>query len=366
MRSELICVTGLLMALWAAAPVRAQSPATMASDIASDERIVFFTTSARQSADGSMWVVPVHGRVHRSVRSVARKALIAQSLKSGFGVAPDRESQAMFDARVDLLLADNKGGRRIVVRIGDQDHAMAVTRADGHFNGEIVVSAADASRWHQQSGRLPIAARLPTRDPRQFGGVTLLVPPTGVSVISDIDDTIKITNVTDTKRMLEATFLRPFEAVPGMARRYETWRSEGASFHFVSSTPWHFYEPIDDFIDRAGFPRASYALKQVRLKDGSIRNLFANGTIIKPPAIEALLAAHPRRTFVLVGDSGEKDPEIYAGFMRRYPERIQRILIRNVTNATAGDARFSATFRSIDPARWQLFSNADELPGSLR
>ena len=341
----------------------AQSKTAGVSDLRADERIVFFTTAAHTSADGRDWIVPIHGRIYRPERSVARKAVIARALKSGFGIVPDRESNARFSERVDLLLADNKGGRRIVVAFGTRDVALPVSGADGHFAAQLRLPASEVAP-DARNGSLGYRARLAARDPRTFLGTVLLLQAEGVSVISDIDDTVKITWVTDTRRMLEATFLKPFEAVPGMARLYTTWSASGAAFHYVSSSPWHLYEPLSAFLDAAGFPLASIDLKKVRLKDGSIRNIVADSTITKPPVIEALLAAHPARRFVLVGDSGEKDPEIYGDVLRRHPARIVRVFIRNVTGAGATDARFTRAFSGIDPARWQLFTEADELPMS--
>ena len=80
----------------------------------------------------------------------------------------------------------------------------------------------------------------------------------------------------------------------------------------------------------------------------------------------ALLKDYPERTFILVGDSGEKDPEFYADVMQRHPARIERVFIRNVTNAKPDDARFAKVFSGIDAARWQLFLSPDDLPQSLR
>ena len=347
------------------APAAAQPGPAVASTIESGERLVFFTTAARLSVDGRVWSLPIHGRVYRPVNSAARKGLIAQLLQTAYGVVPDRESRTRFDERIDLLLGDNKGGRRVVVRIGSQTQAMPPSAADGHFTGTVEVPAAELAR-EARDGRVAISAALAPRDPRTFTGTVLLVGPRGRSVISDIDDTVKVTNVLDRRRMLEATFVKPYEAVPGLARLYQTWAAEGTAFHFVSSSPWLLYEPLAAFLEEAGFPPASIGLKQIRLKDSSIQNLFADATQTKPPQIEALLKAYPERTFILVGDSGEKDPEIYADFLRRYPGRIESVFIRSVTEAKATEARLAKLFAGLDRARWQLFTDARELPMMLR
>lgn len=339
----------------------AKADVTQISNIAGDERVEFYTTAAWLETGSGTWNVPIHGRVFRPERSVVRKAALAQILKQGYGVVPHRDARIRFDERIDMLLADNKGGRRIVVSIAGRRHALPPSMADGHFGG-IVKLRADAIAPDVEKGRLRYTAELSDRDPRLFAGLVLLLQPEGRSVISDIDDTIKITHVTDRRRMFEATFAKPFEPVPGMARVYQTWAAEGASFHFVSSTPWHLHEPIAEFLKTGGFPDATLVMKKIRLKDSSIMNILADATETKPPEIAGLLKTYPGRTFVLIGDSGEKDPEIYADFMRRHPAQIEAIHIRNVTGAKRDDARFSKAFEGLDAARWSLFAEPTELP----
>ena len=82
--------------------------------------------------------------------------------------------------------------------------------------------------------------------------------------------------------------------------------------------------------------------------------------------IVALLNSFPHRRFLLVGDSGEQDPEVYGSIHRQFPDRIEHILIRNVTASNADDLRFRTAFAGIAPSRWTLFTdpNEVELPGS--
>lgn len=357
------CVALTMAAEMSRAPANAQA-SLLASTIAGDERIDFYTTGAALSEDRSAWLAPVHARVYRPVRSTVRLRGLAAILKRAYGVDPQGEDRLRLDARLNLLLADNKGGRRLVIDLAGKSYTLPATGADGHVMAQLTVPVADLSR-EAKDGKATFTARLDRRDARLFSGTLLLVQPEGRSVISDIDDTIKITHVTDTSRMMQATFAKPFEAVPGMARAYRSWAAEGTPIHYVSSTPWHLYRPLVEFLDAAGFPAATATLKKIRLKDSSIANILADATTTKPPGIEAIVQAYPRRTFVLVGDSGEKDPEIYASFMRRYPARIERILIRNVTGAKAADTRFTAAFAGLDPTRWRLFDDAAELPSSL-
>lgn len=341
-------------------PTAAAETSSSVSTVTRRETIVLFDTAARLDEVAGLWRIPVHAWVYVPQSSRARKAGIAEVFEHAYGLRRTRATQAHFDERINLLLSDNKRGRRVIVSIEGETFALPVTAPNGHAETEIALSR-QAVEKAARNGRLSVSAVLPSGDGRHFTGTVHLVPPRGLTVISDIDDTVKVTNVSDKARLWESTFYKPFAAVPGMASLYGRLAAAGASFHYVSSSPWHLYGPLTRFLAEAGFPPATLDLKAIRLKDRSILNILKSPAETKPPQIETLLARFPERDVLLVGDSGEKDPEIYAGVMRRHPQRITRILIRNVTGEKASDARFAAAFAGLDPARWQLF---DE-PGAI-
>jgi len=189
---------------------------------------------------------------------------------------------------------------------------------------------------------------------------------TGWSVISDIDDTIKISEVRDREALLRNTFCRPFRPVPGMANRYRQWQTENrVQFHYVTASPWQLYLPLTQFALSNDFPAGTFHMKQFRVKDSSVWSLFKSPQKYKRDIIEPLLGRFPQRAFVLVGDSGEKDPEIYGELARRHPEQVRRIFIRNVTGEAADAARYRQAFRGVPAKVWQVFVEPSELPERL-
>lgn len=334
------------------------------SELGRDERLVLFATAAHKTARGNEWVVPVHGRVFRPPDGRAAKAALAIALKTGFGVSPDALSRIVFDERCALMLGDNCEHRRIAVTVAGMDFQLAPTDRYGQFRGTILIPQ-DVVEAHSSPRGLEVTARLAARDHRRFAVNVLMIGPEGLSIISDIDDTVKITHVSSRRRMMALTFLEPFEAVTGMAERYRSWSAQGASLHFISSSPWPLYEPLERFLGGAGFPPATITLKNVALKDRSIRNLFAKATKTKPPAIDAILADFPSRQFVLIGDSAENDAEIYADAARRHGAQIKRILIRDCRGRGAGLQRAREALSDIHPGSWRIFEQPHELPETL-
>ena len=323
------------------------------SELEIDEVVVFFRTSAWLDTTRDEWHVPIHGWVYEPEASTVRKALFEAILDSQYDLPVTEDTQANFDHRINLMIADNERGKRIVVSIAGRTVSLPASGVDGHFETTIVLPAATVGE------RLPLHAVLAADATRTFAGEALLLQPDGWGIISDIDDTVKISNISDRRGLLESTFLKDFSAVPAMATLYTAWSAQGASLHFVSSSPWQLYSPLDDFLLQSGFPSAALELKSVRFRDKTLFNLFKKGTETKPAVIEKILARYPKRRFILVGDSGEQDPEVYSRLMRKHAQQILRVYIRNVGNASSGDERFTELFNGVDRDRWELFDSAE-------
>ena len=102
-------------------------------------------------------------------------------------------------------------------------------------------------------------------------------------------------------------------------------------------------------------------MKQFRVKDGTFTALFDSPEKYKLAVIEPLLRQFPRRKFILVGDSGERDPEAYGTLARSHPAQIEHIFIRDVTGEKADAARYRAAFRDVSAERWKIFLEPKEI-----
>lgn len=330
------------------------------STLKAGEALVLLPSAAHQSEDGRQWVVPLHTWVYVPQHSQLRRRAIAAHLKRRHGLDLTPASALYFDPRINLLLADNKRDRTVVVDTAGVRAVLPPTSANGHTHSQVRIPVSTAT---PEGSRLTIRAVLPPADSRKIEASVHLIGPVGLSVISDIDDTVKVTHVLDRGRMWEATFYKPFETVAGMPAAYQRLAAKGAAFHYVSSSPWHLAEPLLGLLEASGLPVSSLSLKQIRLKDRTAFNIVKPGRETKPPAIEAILTRYPGRQFILIGDSGEDDPEVYAEALRRHPKQITRIFIRNITAAHRADARFAKAFAGLEAARWVLFEDAATIEG---
>lgn len=330
------------------------------SDVKADEQIVFFNTAAWLDPDGAHWNIPVHAWIYEPADSEVRKGIFASLLKTNYGLAVKPASEDIFKQRVNLLIADNERGKTLVVRIAGQDIELPVSAENGHVYSLLQLPAAliDAN---SEAGQLRFFAVTSAQEKRHFEAEAQLVSRSGVSIISDIDDTVKITAVTDRRQLLENTFFKTFQAVPGMPELYRDLVARGARLHFVSSSPWQLYPPLREFLLEAEFPWASLNLKSVRFRDETLFNLFKKGTETKPAQIIPLLQRYPERKFILIGDSGEHDPEVYGDIARRFPGSIHRILIRRLDSEGRDNARYQDAFKAVPAHKWQLFDSPDQL-----
>ena len=328
--------------------------------LAADEQVVLFPGDASFDEAARVWLVPIHGWVYEPEQDDRLRASAVTALRALLG-ATDVAETATFEQRVRPFLVDSEGHKQIRVRVAGQVVELPSSDDSGHFVGSVRIPEAQADAA-AEDGMLRVAVVAdPPLDPPVTTQVRLL-PGRGVSVISDIDDTIKITELSDKHELVRNTFLRPFRPAPGMAALYRGWASRGVSFHFVSSSPWQLFAPLERFVGEAGFPPASMALKRFSLTDSTLLDLFADPEQTKPPTIRAILEAYPERRFCLVGDSGEKDPEVYGHVARAFAERIVHIYIRDVTSEPPEADRYRRAFASLPRDRWTVFRDVGDLP----
>jgi phosphatidate phosphatase APP1 len=231
----------------------------------------------------------------------------------GFGPSTDADSRwrnlVQFWKRLE---SDEVPGARLRAR-----GIEARTDREGYFRLEL--PGAFRAGWHE--------VRLELLEPRGAGATArVLVPPARArfGVISDIDDTVVASHVTRKLRMIFTAALnnartrKPFE---GVGAFYRALHAGVNPLFYVSKSPWNLYAPIVEYLQVQGLPSGP-----VLLRDFGWRRDREH----KRKAIEDILGTYPKLAFVLIGDSGEHDPEIYSEIVQRFPRRIRAIYIRSV------------------------------------
>jgi phosphatidate phosphatase APP1 len=160
-----------------------------------------------------------------------------------------------------------------------------------------------------------------------------VIDPVGISLISDIDDTVKHSAIASgAKEMFRNTFIRELDelTVEGVSDWYCKLASEGVQIHYVSNAPWQLYPLLERYFKMVGLPPGSFHLKQY---SGMLQGIFEPTAERKRGSLEQILRDFPERKFFLVGDSGEADLEVYTEIVLANPGQILGIFIRDVTTS---------------------------------
>jgi phosphatidate phosphatase APP1 len=315
------------------------------SALAGDDTLVAFPTYAVKS--GEKLLIDVHAWVYEPETGSLKRGVGVEQLAAQLEVKP--EQRPVFDRRVRAFLVDNERGERVQVEVGDESFELGRTADDGHVEKTIELKAGSQAS-------LPLRVKM---DDLVQDLVVPVLGPTGTSVVSDIDDTIKVTEVLDKRKLLANTFLEEFRAVEGMAKRYARWADEGMSFHYLSASPWQLESELRTFVSKSGFPDGPLHLRKARTNSLSTPLVLMEGSRDhKLAELRRLLGRFPQRTFILVGDSGEQDPEIYGEIARAAPKQVVRIYIRLVGEDSK--ERWNAAFKGV-AAKWKIFRDPAEL-----
>ena len=301
-----------------------------------DESVVLYPSFGHQEPNGRYWRVYVRGLVHEPVTLNFQKRLMLNFISRMMDATPEELQSPLFRERLEGFLVGPRRGRPIAVTVGRQVFPLRKTNRNGHFFGKVRLSNEQLGELqeegHFSAGWLRFSVALSDHDDRAFVGAAQLAAPQGLSVISDIDDTIKHTEVLCRRAMLANTFVREFRAVEGMVDFYRTLADLGAAFHYVSYSPWQMFRPLADFSSLAGYPQGPFHLRTFQLSKHMLGKLLLSRSSGKTTVVRWILRAFPNRRFLLIGDSGQHDPEIYGAVARKHPNQVAGILIRELEN----------------------------------
>ncbi|SMB95028.1 App1 family protein [Deinococcus hopiensis] len=227
------------------------------------------------------------------------------------------------------LLSREVGGVQVTGTLGEAT-ASGVSDADGYFT--LVFEPGEggpfSEGWHE--ARLSIGGR-----PGRTRADVQVIGKARFGVISDLDDTVIRSDVTSVPRMLltsltgNARTRLPFPGVSALYRALTRDLRGGEEtrnpIFYVSSSPWNFFDLLWQFLDYRRIPPGP-----LFLRNWGVELLRGHGGH-KHEVIERLFSRFPELNFVLIGDSGEQDPEIYAEVVRRHPGRVLGVYIRDVT-----------------------------------
>mgnify|MGYP001344822247 CR=1 FL=1 len=247
------------------------------------------------------------------------------------------DNDNLWDDLIDLYRRANSDeipSVRILAHAGGQTLELR-SDAEGYFELDLPGAAPDSVELEslpEPDRNLPAAARaavplVQNARPARFG------------VISDIDDTLLVTNVQNLFAMARSLFSgradqRPH--FPGAPALYRGLHQGGNPLFFVSSSPWNLHDLLEETFDAHGLPERLTFLRDWGISDQEI--LPIDNVDHKLALLRQITAFFPDLPFLLIGDSGQQDPEIYARFVQENPGRVLAVYIRDVSPDPRRDA----------------------------
>ncbi|KAF3282244.1 hypothetical protein TWF970_001657 [Orbilia oligospora] len=285
----------------------------------------------------------------------------------------DKETREIVAKRAKLFLRKTIIGRKLNVQIENgQVVALPGSGSSGISAKELPISFATAPKGGdivKLCGILPANAK--------YGPVEtdmIVADPEGWAVISDIDDTIKVTDTLSMKSLLVHTFAEEPTPTPGFPDFYKHLDKvlDKPAWFYISASPYNLYPFLLSFI------KANYPFGQPILRDMSwmsVAGLMASvstGTQeYKTMEIRKLIGQWlPKRKYICIGDSTQTDPETYVEMYKAFPEAIKVIWIRVVTGVDEAEEkkknsaeRFEKAFKDVPKEVWKTFHDVSELGG---
>jgi phosphatidate phosphatase APP1 len=269
---------------------------------------------------------------YRSYGTADRALVLGRVLEDEGNLTPDKGHSPVRNliASIKRLESDPLAYAEVLARMGN-DAQRIVADDEGFLRAWLPLRRPVEPGWHRAdlapAQDAPVAAR-PGR-----AEVLVPAPDARFGVISDLDDTVLQSEVTRLVRAVRLVLLEnartrlPF---PGVAALYRALHSgldgrPANPIFYVSKSPWNLYEVVAEFLALQGLPDGPLLLRDLDLGFGS-RTKAEH----KAATIAEVLATYPSLPFVLIGDSGQQDPEIYHALLRDHPGRIPAIYIRSV------------------------------------
>lgn len=231
------------------------------------------------------------------------------------------------------------------VKMGDDKFFYTKTDNDGYFILDEKVE--DISNYANEEGWLNLEfsyreekiSRTIQSENRFPGEMLIPSKKASFAVISDIDDTILHTGLTSTLKwrvLINTIFISsgkrlPLEGAPEFYHLLHQGKTgnEANPIFYVSHSPWNLYRYLEYFLKKNNFPKGPIILR-------NFPSLFSKSSKDEKPQkqkeILNLLKTYPKLKFILIGDSGEHDPDIYLEVAEAYPDQILVIYLRSVNH----------------------------------
>lgn len=333
----------------------------------------------------SGWNVRFHGNVYKQpntsvsdLNNLANKFLIGTDITS----LPESEQEEARNVTAEIFVVQqgnvnvstihlepssgqggsgqNGGGGSSTTTGGTQDITLPYPTTD---EGDFDVFLPITSNGLTAGNETQAIQRLNTYvDGATLGNATAyLVPTEGLTIVSDIDDILRVTKIYEPSQGILNSFAKPYAPWENMPDIYANWSASlpNMHFHYLTTTPEQITRNYMQYI-YANYPGGSFDTRPLNFSDVEATLSIRKALLVK------IFETFPQRKFILIADTSNSDVmKDYPQMATDYPNQVQCIFLRNTTATDPGD-KFpydTSGFKDLNQKMYMFFLNADDLTG---
>ena len=287
------------------------------------------------------------------------------------GISDPEDDDSLWANLVDSYKrfdSDETPNARVRVQFQGQQEEV-ITGHEGYFEVRLELDTPLENPDYLQELSFELLEPHPAKQEEVFTTGTVIVPSEQAEfgIISDMDDTVLQTGAASLLSMAKKTLFGnaktrlPFE---GVAAFYEALHRDLNPLFYVSSSPWNLYDLLIDFLDVNDIPVGPLMLRDWGIKEDELLPT-SHGTH-KLDSLTNIFETYPKLPFILIGDSGEEDPEIYSDIVERFPNRILGIFIRDVASTDERSDAIAELAQKVEGNKSHLFLVKDTIEAAER
>ena len=309
--------------------------AEVSSDVEAHFDALRYRLKERLGSDDPIQIMPYHGYGSRE------RVFLHGRVLEDEGLTPAMDNDGVWENLLNMyrrMESDEIPGARLRLHFAGVTEEV-VADEEGFFKIwlDLPEPLPAGQLWHQADWEL-LSPQREDQEPVRATGHVMVAPATArYGVISDIDDTVMQSHATDLLRAARLTFLgnaRTRLPFPGVAAFYRALQGGAGPevenpIFYLSSSPWNLYDLLQAFFRLQAIPVAPTFLRDWGLTPEEL--LPTDHRDHKVAVLRTLLDFYQDLPFILIGDSGQEDPEIYHEIVRHYPGRILAVYVRDVS-----------------------------------
>lgn len=332
-------------------------------EVAAHVRAARDAVDARLRGEAPPVIAPYHG-----YGTPDRWHVLGRALR-GAPLAPARAEDSAWRNLASMyrrLESDPLPHAHLIVRAAGTERNV-VADDEGFVHAWLTPTIRTEAEWHEAELELVAPRDQGAEAPRARARIRVPGARARFIVVSDVDDTVLRSNISSFVQAVRTTLFSnartrlPFPGVAAFYRALERGAAgnEANPIFYLSSSPWNLFDVIAEFLEVQRLPAGPILLRDWDMSlDAMGRGRLAR---FKEQHLAELLALYPSLPFILVGDTSQHDPEIYAEAVHAHPGRVLAVYIRDVSRHPERSASLQRLAHELARAHVPLVSSEDTL-----